>query len=504
MQDSGAGYTDQLREWLTQGWAACLNNWHWLCLIPLGLASQFLYLEFFLKPYPLLALYDVPLLDLGKATDYGRAAGREFAVAFLLLFALCYVAYLLCRGRSSSFALLVVLLFAFLCGLTLLLVYPITAADVFEYISYARILVYHGANPHVFRPADFYEDPLMWYSAWPHITSPYGPLWTYVSGVIGLLSGSSLLTYLLLFKGLALAVHLMNSGLIYASLARWRPSYALAGTALYAWNPLVLYESAAGGHNDGFVVFFILLAVYLFARGQFALAVPAAALCCVVKMPMAVVVPLFVVGGWRALSGKKNRVRAMTLSVALAAALVLSLHAPLWEGWRSLGWLAREDLFTSSFAALAVLALRQFVEDVELVRGLVRYAVLGLFGLFYVWQLVRVRGDTRHFVQDLYWTVFALLSIAVLWFQPWYVVWLVALGAVVPSLAIGRLTTLFSYTAIWNYLVFIFLLAWYYPLMTTGHWLVANLVSVLLVLAPPMAYAAYLLGRGRSLDPLEG
>jgi len=505
VQESGAGYGSQLREWLTQGWAACLNNWHWLSLIPLGLASQFLYLEFFLKPYPLLALYDVPLLDLGKATDYSHAAGRDFAVAFLLLFALCYAAYLLCRGRSSSFALLVVLLlFAFLCGLTLFLVYPITAADVFEYIAYARILIHHGANPHLFRPADFPEDRLMWYSAWPHITSPYGALWTYLSGVIGLLSGSSLLTYLLLFKGLALAVHLMNSGLIYASLARWRPSYALAGTLLYAWNPLVLFESVAGGHHDGLVVFFILLAVYLFVRGRFALAVPVAALSCVVKMPMAVFVPLFAVGGWRALSGHRNRVRLMAFSVAVTVALVVLLHAPLWEGWRSLGWLAREDLFTSSFAALAVLALRQFVDDVELVRGLVRYAALGLFGLFYVWQLVRVRGDTRHFVVDLYWTVFALLVIAVLWFQPWYVVWLVALGALVPSLAIGRLTILFSYTATWNYLVFIFLLAWYYPLMTTGHWLVANLVAVLLVLAPPIAYAAYLLGRGRSLDALEG
>jgi hypothetical protein len=504
VQDSGAGRSGQLMQWLARGWAACRAEWHWLCLFPLGLASQFLYLKFFLKPFPLLSLYDVPLLDLGKATGYSRVAGREFAVVFLLLFALCYVAFLLCRRRSSSLALLVVLLFAFLCGLTLLLVYPITAADVFEYIAYARIWTHHGANPHVFRPADFYDDPLMWYSAWPQITSPYGPLWTYVSGVIGLLSGSSLLTYLLLFKGLALAVHLLNSGLIYATLARWRPSYALAGTALYAWNPLVLYESAAGGHNDGVVVFFVLLGVYLYARGRFALAVPVAALSCVIKMPMAVVVPLFMIGGYHALSGKKNRVRVMTFSAALAVAVVVLLHVPLWEGLDSLGWLAREDLFTSSFAAVAVLALQQYVKDAELLRGLVRYAAFVLFGLFYFWQLVRVKGDTRHFVEGLYWTVFGLIAIAILWFQPWYVVWLAALGAMVPSLAIGKLTTLFSYTATWNYMVFTFLLAWYYPVMSPDHELVANVVSVLLIFGPPITYAAYLLWRGRPLEQLEG
>lgn len=493
-----------MTSWLKRAKLACLSSRRWGVLGLIGLTSQLLYLYFFLRPYPLLTYYAVPLLDLGKLTGHSHAAAWDFALAFLLLFALSYAAYRLCWGWSRSAGLAVALLFALLFGLTLLLVYPITAADVFEYIAYARILVHHGANPHVFRPMDFPGDPLMRYSAWPHITSPYGPLWTYLSGVIGLLSRSSLLTYLLLFKALALVVHLLNSLLIYASLTRWRPSYALAGTLLYAWNPLVLYESAAGGHNDGLVMSFILLAVYLFVRGRFALAIPVAALCGVVKMPLAVAVPLFAVGGWRALSGQGKRVARIGLGLAAAVALVVVLHAPLWEGWRSLGWLAREDLFTSSFAAVAVLALGQFVVDAELVRGLVRYTVGGLFGLFYFWQLARMRGDTSRFVEGLYWTVFVLLCVAVLWFQPWYLAWLVAVGALVPSRAIGRLTTLFSYTATWNYVVFIFLLAWYYPQMTTGHWLTANVVSVLLVLVPPIAYAAYVLGRGRSLPQADG
>jgi hypothetical protein len=210
------------------------------------------------------------------------------------------------------------------------------------------------------------------------------------------------------------------------------------------------------------------------------------------------------IGGYHALSGKKNRVRVMAFSAALAVAVVVLLHVPLWEGLDSLGWLAREDLFTSSFAAVAVLALQQYVKDAELLRGLVRYAAFVLFGLFYFWQLVRVRGDTRHFVEGLYWTVFGLIAIAILWFQPWYVVWLAALGAMVPSLAIGKLTTLFSYTATWNYMVFTFLLAWYYPVMSPDHELVANVVSVLLIFGPPITYAAYLLWRGRPLEQLEG
>jgi hypothetical protein len=476
-----------LSDWGTS-WSA---NWRWWWLVIFGLASQALYLHFFLRPYPLLAYYAVPLLDLGKLTGRSHTAARDFAGAFLLLFALCYMGYVLCRGRSSRWGLLIVLLFASLCGLALVLVYPITAADIFEYIAYARITVHHGANPHVYRPADFPDDPFVRYSAWPHITSPYGPLWTYLSTGIGMLSGSSLLTYLLLFKALALLVHLLNSGLIYSILRHWRPSYALAGTVLYAWNPLVLFESAGGGHNDGLVMLPVLLGVYLFVRGRFGLAIPAAALSCLVKMPTIIVVPLFVVGGWRALSGMKNRLTAVAGGVGLAVAVVLLLHAPWWEGRDSLGWLARESLFTSSFATVAVLALRHWVEDAELARSVVRAAALGVFALFYAWQLLSLRGETRQFLEGLFWTVFAFLCVAVLWFQPWYVVWVVALGAVVPSAATAKLTTLFSYSATWNYMVYIFFVAWFFPYMVAGNSLGMNLTSALLIFGPPLAYAAW-------------
>ncbi len=474
------------------GWSAAWPaSWRWSWLAVFGLASQALYLHFFLRPYPLLAYYAVPLLDLGKLTDRSHEAARDFAVAFLLLFGICYAAYVLCRGRSSWKGLLVVLLFTFLCGLALVLVYPITAADVFEYVAYARITVDHGANPHLYRPLDFPDDPFVRYSAWPHITSPYGPLWTYVSVPLAVLSGPSLLSYLLLFKALALAVHLVNSGLIYSILRHWRPTYALAGTVLYAWNPLVLFESAGGAHNDVVVMLPVLLAVYLFVRGHYSLAVVVSALSCLVKMPMVIVVPLFVVGGWHALSEEKNRMAAVARGVGLAIVTVVLLHLPLWDGLGSLGWLARESLFTSSFATVAVLTLRHWVEDAELARSVVRSAALGVFGLFYVWRLLTLRGETRQFLEGLFWTVLVFLCVAVLWFQPWYVVWVVALGALVPSVGTARLTMLFSYSATWNYMVYIFFLLWFFPYMIAGNSLGMNLTAVLLIFGPPLAYVTW-------------
>jgi hypothetical protein len=88
--------------------------------------------------------------------------------------------------------------------------------------------------------------------------------------------------------------------------------------------------------------------------------------------------------------------------------------------------------------------------------------------------------------------VFAFLSVAVLWFEPWYLEWLAALGAILPSLAIADLTTLFSYTATWNYLVYIFFLFWHFPQMISGNTPVLNVIFVLLMFVAPLAYAVYM------------
>jgi hypothetical protein len=468
------------------------RNWHWLGLALAGLTSQLLYLRFFLKPYPLLTYYDIPLLEAGKITGRSFEAAFNLATAFFLLFVLCYTAYALCRGHSSPKVLVLVFLFALVFGLTLVFVYPITAADIFDYVSQARILSHHGANPYLHAPADFPNDPFLPYCAWPWKPTPYGPLWIYIASGVTRLAGSSLLANLLLFKGGALLIHLLNAGLIYGILARWRPSYALAGTLLFAWNPLILFESAANGHHDGLMVFFVLLAIDLYLRGRFTLAVPAAMCSYLVKLPTIILVPLFLLGGWRALSegGSKLRLQFLIVSGLLTAGLALGFHAPLWEGLESVTWLGHQHMFTSSFGALAVLSLQKWMER-GLAESLVRYGALLLFGLLYLRQLVRLRSQVRSFLFALYWTSFAFLAIAVLWFQPWYLVWLVALGAILPSLAIANLTTLFSYTASWNYLVWIFFLLWYFPLMSSGETLVVNLTSVLLIFVPPLAYAAY-------------
>jgi len=69
-----------------------------------------------------------------------------------------------------------------------------------------------------------------------------------------------------IFKSLALLSHLINCVLIWAFLGKLAPARPLGGTILYAWNPLALIELAGNGHNEGFLICFLLLTTLLIVQ----------------------------------------------------------------------------------------------------------------------------------------------------------------------------------------------------------------------------------------------
>jgi hypothetical protein len=50
---------------------------------------------------------------------------------------------------------------------------------------------------------------------------------------------------------------------------------------------------------------------------------------------------------------------------------------------------------------------------------------------------------------------------------------------------------LFSYSATWNYMVYVFFLWWFFPYMVAGNSLGMNLAAVLLIFGPPLAYVVW-------------
>jgi hypothetical protein len=223
-------------------------------------------------------------------------------------------------------------------GITLLFQPMLFSDDVFTYIFSGRILTIYGADPLNTAPLQFPNDPFYPYVlSGRYLPNIFGPLWLYIASLLswlGSLSGSMPLT-LLLFKGFALLMHLINCLLFWLILSQIAPTRRMFGTLLYAWNPLAVLELAGGGHNEGLLICLLLLATWLFIQKKFPYKLGSLlifGLAISANLLALLVTPLYL---WFAVRHEAHFSRAFWTSCArgllvLLPALLISL--PLWRG----------------------------------------------------------------------------------------------------------------------------------------------------------------------------
>ncbi len=175
----------------------------------------------------------------------------------------------LSRENASCSAgwLLLLLIGAVIFGITLLAQPALFSDDVFRYIFTGRILTVYHADPMTTAPAQFPHDPYLSWIAQPGMPNVYGPLWLTFTSLLARIDGSPV-TMLLLFKASTLVFHLLDCVIIWAILGKIAPTRRFLGTLLYAWNPLVLIESAGNGHNEAALILLLLLATWLYVQRE--------------------------------------------------------------------------------------------------------------------------------------------------------------------------------------------------------------------------------------------
>jgi hypothetical protein len=216
----------------------------------------------------------------GESTREARA--WIYLREWLLLLVVAFIAYGLCayciahrlqtrndaRTRRGVYGIIVSVVLV--CGVIYLLTPATIATDMFSYASYGRLIAVYFTNPYFVPPSAFPHDVIFQWLYWKNTMSIYGPVWMAACAFLALLGGSTQMAILTIFKVFAFFSHLLNIYLVYKGLkvlGRSEKTVAV-GTLLYAWNPLVLAESALGGHNDVFMVTFLLLGLYWCAKAE--------------------------------------------------------------------------------------------------------------------------------------------------------------------------------------------------------------------------------------------
>ena len=287
------------------------------------------------------------------------------------------------------------------------------STDVYTYWDYARISTEHGGNPYVDVPNDYPDDPAfpLMGSHWRDTTSVYGPGFTLASEGHAVVVGGSPDAAAWLYRALAAAA--MVALVLLAARLSPQPAFA---AAFVGWNPLLAVHFAGGGHNDAWMMAFVLAALALAASGRRGLAGVAWAAAIAIKWVPLLFLPL------RFLEARKTGRTLDHRGLAGAAVVIVAIAT-----WRyGFSWIGAAGPLARNFAEdRAWYAIPSRIASVGIPEGAVALGFALAFVGAYAWLLREAwRGRARLALTACF------LLICTSWLVPWYAVWAVPLAAV--------------------------------------------------------------------------
>ena len=253
--------------------------------------------------------------------------------------------------------------------------------------------------------------------------------------------------------------------------ATWPPD-----CVLFAWNPLVILEGMASVHNDLALMALVLAAVLLLARGSAHWGMAALLTSVLVKFVSLPLVPAYLIVGWR---GAVNRGRFVAGAGVLLMAAGGGALPPVLRGGRHPGDPGRAALPAGrsvhhQHPGADQLSLEKDWEQ-EAVQSLVRRVAMGGWVAYAVWETWRLwrrqaGGAARRprrpaLPPSSYRILLYFLLFACLWFQPWYLIWLLALAPLLGPGADAGILIAFSALVQVKYFIFDFVWFWEFPMV---------------------------------------
>jgi hypothetical protein len=339
------------------------------------------------------AALEAAFLVILRLNDLKMHVVETIAVAFAAGIVYLVALYALERAGERRSVLWIVLAAAFLFRFTLVPLEPSLSDDLYRY-RWDGLIQRAGWNPYTVAPEDRrlagFRDRYWERVSNQEMPNIYPPVTELVLRATATASGN-----LLAFKAPMLAAE----GLLVGLLAFWIRRTGRRGftLAIYAWNPLVVVEFAASGHNDPLPMLFSVAALVLIIERRAVLSTLALAAAVLAKFFPILLAPL-----WLRHTGWPRSVRAwiaLALTCGLAAATwwpyraawpgVLQLFQPYRKHWVNnaslylvLKWFSGSDdwAWGISVGVVAGIALWAAMRNLEPLRA--AYLLFGAVPLF--------------------------------------------------------------------------------------------------------------------------
>jgi alpha-1,6-mannosyltransferase len=329
--------------------------------------------------------------------------------------------------------------------------------DVYSYALYGRIAAIHHANPYVQFPDAFRSDQLFRFvsAEWRDTPAVYGPAFINLSALlVRLVHGTAGL--ILLFKvisGVASAATMLIVARLATSLWPARASFAVA---LFAWNPIVLFDTVGGGHMDSLIALLVVSAFALLVAGRRRLqswgspfiefgVTATLTLAALLKPPAALPLILFVAAAvWN--RPARRRVGALAMHLGVVAAVTAPFAVPFAEranltfGLTTLVGVqnasAPSGLFALAFGGLGRAVGGPGLEQIMALSVRLTFTVAFVGAFVLIVKHVASRAETlstQAMGAAWGWTILIFLLTAPILF-PWYLVWMLPVAWLLPKL----------------------------------------------------------------------
>lgn len=405
-----------------------------LQLALITVTSWLLYFFGLTQPYTLLAESQNRFSNLGNTVGFQPLSEARFALVFAVGFLLYWLGLRIVRATSNRTLWTIVIMGSLAFNLSFLAMRPFDSSDIFDNIIRGRMQAVYHANPFYQTPNTFKQDPFFKYTYWTGTPSAYGPWWEVPAAGVAWLAGDDLTANILAFKLLAMAAYAITIALIALATRRTSRHLALRAVVFFAWNPIVLYSVAGNAHNDVVMAMFVVLGLYWFIQGHYTLAAMAETAGALVKFIPVLLIPVIVIAGIQHLVGWKARLRYVLITMLSCSLLVVASYAPFWRGGDVMGISRRTTLFTTSLPTLLRNALSSQLGETQ-ADQIAAYAALAVligwavWTLWWQWKKSEKDAPMRAGASLL---LFYLL-VSCLWFHAWYVIWPLAVVALLPE-----------------------------------------------------------------------
>lgn len=409
-----------------------------------------------------------PIFERFEALFPTAAASLEHLTTMLSIFWVAsflvyFTAFLVLRALPSGWwAVALVMIFSIVFQITLALMPGIFTTDLFSYAMYGYIPGVYDLNPYIYVPGYFPNNRMTsWiHPVWYYTPSIYGPVWIDFSvWLTGFTRDRSLVDQALAYRLVSNLAHLVNIGLVGLLIRKLGSPKPAALLLLVAWNPLLLFEFAASGHNDSAMMLFVLLGCLFVVYRKPLLAVLGLSAGVLVKATPVLVLPLLLIHWAGQRKGLLAQFRALALGGALFVAIAVALYRPWFSGpeiFQLVEYWSKGPLYMNYLPDLAALTIADQVLDParldqaaawETARTWVKWVTRILFVAYFCWELMRVR-QPKELLAAMSRVFLVFLLLVNTWVLPWYLTWPFMLAAPLGWERLQtRLVTAFTFTA---------------------------------------------------------